>query len=36
MCEHVIKDCTLMQKADELKLQIHLLLALLASENFTD
>lgn len=36
MCEHVIKGCTLMQKTDELELQIHLLLALLASENFTD
>lgn len=35
MCEHVIKDCILMQKADELELQIHLQLALLTSENST-
>lgn len=36
MCEHVIKDRTLMQKAGELELQIHLVLALFASENFPD
>lgn len=36
MCEHVIKVCTCMQKADGLELQIHLLLARLTSENFTD
>lgn len=30
MCEHGIKDCTLMQKEDELELQIHSVLTLLA------